>query len=136
MIHRSSSWGAAVATLVLLPAMTACSSGQSGDGPVAPPHDVEIVFDARQQGPNAFSPTNAVVSLASQNTVTWYNADFAGYGGQAGTAHHLISDDGTTFDSGVIAPNGVFQATIAAPGTYAYHCEFHSGMTGTVTVNP
>jgi plastocyanin len=22
------------------------------------------------------------------------------------------------------------------PGTYTYHCSFHGGMTGTVTVNP
>jgi plastocyanin len=136
MVHRSLSWRATVATLFLVPVMTACSGSPNGSDAGVPPHDVEIVFDAPQQGPNAFSPPDAVISLASQNTVTWYNADLSLYGGAAGTTHHLKSDDGTTFDSGLLAPNGVFQATIAVPGTYAYHCEIHPGMTGSVTVNP
>jgi plastocyanin len=97
---------------------------------------VEIVRDAPLLGPNAFSPPTAVISLSSQSMVTWYNADFSTYGGALGTTHHLKSDDGTTFDSGLLAPNGTFHATFTAPGTYPYHCEIHTGMTGTVTVNP
>ena len=136
MVNPSVCYRAAVTLLILLPALGSCSSSPSGGDVGVPPHDVEIVFDARQQGPNAFSPPDAVISLASQNSVTWYNADVSVYGGAAGTTHHLKSDDGITFDSGMLAPNGVFQATITAPGTYAYHCEIHPGMTGTVTVNP
>ena len=136
MVNRSFGIRAAIAGLVLVPAMSACSMNPIGNGGVVPPHDVEIVDNAVQLGPNAFSPPSAVVSLAAQNKVTWYNADFSLYGGPGGTSHHLISDDGTTFDSDVLAPNGVFQATFTAPGTYAYHCEFHPEMTGTVTVNP
>ena len=136
MVNRSSSYRAAVALSALLPALASCSGSPSGNDVTAPPHDVEIVFNARQQGQNAFSPPNAVISLASQNKVTWYNADFSIYSGGAATTHHLKSDDGTTFDSGTLAPNGLFEATITAPGTYAYHCEIHPGMTGTVTVNP
>ena len=136
MVNRSFGLRAAFAALVLVPALTACSGNPSGNDVGAPPHDVDIVLDARQLGPNAFSPPNAVISLASQNKVTWYNADFSTYGGASGTTHHLKSDDGTTFDSDLIAPNGVFGATFAAPGTYTYHCEIHSGMTRTVTVNP
>jgi plastocyanin len=134
MVDRGSRWSAAVALLVLLTAMASCSGSTLGEG--EGPHDVEILPDAGALGPNAFSPPSAVISLASQNMVTWYNADFAGYGGPLGTAHHLKSDDGTTFDSGTLAPNGTFHATFSAPGTYAYHCEFHPEMTGTVTVNP
>jgi plastocyanin len=134
MVHRSSSWLPAGAILVLLTAMASCSGTTLGEG--EGPHDVEILPNAGGLGPNAFSPPGAVISLASQNAVTWYNADFAGYGGPLGTAHHLKSDDGTTFDSGTLAPYGTFQATFTAPGTYTYHCEFHPEMTGTITVNP
>ena len=135
MVHRSSRWQTAGAVLVLLAAMASCSGTTLGDGG-GPPHDVEIVPNAGGLGPNAFSPPGAVISLASQGVVTWYNADFSTYGGPLGTSHHLKSDDGTTFDSGTLAPYGTFQATFTAPGSYAYHCEFHPEMTGTVTVNP
>lgn len=136
MLHRLFRSCAVAGFLVLLTAAWSCSSDPTGNEVGPPPHDVDIVLDARNQGPNAFSPTNEVISLGSQSTVTWYNADFLGYGGSSGTAHHLKSDDGTTFDTGVIAPGGVFQVTFSTPGTHTYHCEIHSGMTGTVTVNP
>ncbi len=136
MVNRSPRWPATLSLLVLLPASWSCSSNPVGDDGGPPAHDVDIVQGAGQAGPNAFSPPSAVISLASQNTVTWYNADFTGYGGASGTTHHLKSDDGTTFDSAVIQPDGLYQATFNAPGTHTYHCEIHSGMTGTVTVNP
>ena len=140
MIHRFAMRRAALVALVLVPALWSCSGGSSNDVPsvfVPPLHDVEIVQDAENAGPNAFSPSDIVLSLASGDTVTWFNADLSGsYGGGPGTNHHLTSDDGTTFDSGIISPLGVFQATFSAPGTYAYRCEIHSSMRGTVTVNP
>jgi plastocyanin len=136
MVKRSPRWLAPFSLMVLLSAGWSCSSNPIGDDGGPPAHDVDIVQDAAQAGPNAFSPSNPVFSLASQNTVTWYNADFSGYGGLFGTAHHLKSDDGTSFDSGVIQAGGVFQATFSAPGIHPYHCEIHSGMTGTVTVDP
>lgn len=101
------------------------------------PHEVEIVQDAENAGANAFSPPDVILSLGSGDTITWFNADLSGsYGGGPGTTHHLTSDDGTTFDSGIIPPLGLFQATFSAPGTYNYRCEIHSSMRGTVTVNP
>src|SRR5262245_31812980 len=104
MVHRSSSWQTAGAVLLLL-SLTSCGgSGLGNDGGV-PAHDIEILPDARDLGPNAFTPPDADISLASQTEVTWYNADFSGYGGLLGTVHHLKSDDGTTFDSGMLAPN-------------------------------
>ena len=37
-------------------------------------------------------------------------------------------------DSPTLAQNGVFAHTFASAGTYNYHCKFHGGMNGTVTV--
>jgi plastocyanin len=120
----------------MLPVLGGCSTSPVGSDAVPPAHDVEILQGAPQLGPNAFSPTDEVISLASRDSVTWYNGDLGFYGGGAGFVHHLVSDDGVTFDSNAISPNGVYRATFTAPGTYTYHCEIHPGMTGTVTVNP
>jgi plastocyanin len=126
--------------LALLPVLSCGGSG--GDGVVEdgllpggdpPPHDVTIVVNAEDAGPNAFSPSSIVISLASQDTVTWYNADI-GYG--SGEEHRLESNDGDTFRSGDLEAGETFRATFTAPGVYAYHCEKHPGMTGTITVEP
>jgi plastocyanin len=129
-----------VVAAILFPVLSSCHNDSSSDplqigGP--PPHDVDIVKDAPSAGANAFSPASAVISLASKNTIIWFNADITGsYGGGSGTTHHLKSDDGTTFDTGTMPPEGVYQATFSAPGIYTYHCEIHPSMTGTITVNP
>lgn len=121
--------------ILLLPALASCISSPAGSDPVPPAHDVQIRQGAPELGPNAFSPNDKVVSLSSQNTVTWYNGDLGVYGGGVGTDHRLAADDGS-FDSDNLAPNGSYSVTFTTPGTYTYHCMYHEGMTGTITVNP
>src|ERR1700675_2466475 len=62
-------------SLILLPGFASCISSPVGSDPSAPAHDVEIRQGAPDLGPNAFSPNDKVISLGSQNTLTWYNAD-------------------------------------------------------------
>ncbi len=59
--------------------------------------------------------------------VTWVNRDSVG---------HTVTSDSLAFNSGAIAPKGVFTFTFTTPGTYSYHCSFHAWMTGTITVVP
>ena len=47
--------------------------------------------------------------------------------------HTFTADDGS-FDSGTIQPGDSFQITLDAAGTFAYHCNFHGSMTGSITV--
>ncbi|HZA10217.1 cupredoxin domain-containing protein [Mycobacterium sp.] len=49
--------------------------------------------------------------------------------------HTVTSDDNTAFDVR-ISGGGGFQTLIAptAPGTYPFHCKYHSNMHGTLTV--
>lgn len=122
-------------TIVLLPALASCIESPVATGPSAPTHDIEILQGAPDLGSNAFSPNDKVISLATQNTVTWYNADLGFYGGGAGTDHRLEADNGS-FDSDNIAPNGAYTRTFTTPGTYTYHCKYHEDMTGTITVTP
>jgi plastocyanin len=127
-----------------LAGLAAACSGSPGtgdsdnDGPPANT-DIEIARNAASLGSNAFTPANLSISLAAQTTVMWWNGDFVqsgGYGGPSGVTHRLASDDGLTFLSNHVPPDGVFVATLSAPGTYAYHCALHPAMTGTITVTP
>lgn len=68
MLNRSSGWCAAFALVIVLAISWSCSGSSNGDDAAPPPHDVSIVLDARDAGPNAFSPPNEVISLGAQNT--------------------------------------------------------------------
>ena len=72
----------------------------------------------------AFNPPNA--TLAPGTTVTWVNDDQA--------PHTTTANDGA-FDSGTLQPGQSYSFTFDKPGTYAYHCNIHPYMTGTITVS-
>lgn len=71
-----------------------------------------------------FSPKSATITHGQ--SVCWENV--------ATFTHTVTSDDGTSFNTSVPAGNR-FIYTFATPGTFTYHCNIHSGMTGTITVN-
>lgn len=73
----------------------------------------------------AFSP--ASITVKKGTTVTWTNND--------SVAHTVTENDGQNGpSSGNMDPGKSFVFTFDNPGTYKYHCAYHSGMTGTVTV--
>ena len=80
------------------------------------PDTVEIYDFAFPSG-----PTEAEVGTE----VTWTNAD--------PTEHTVTALEGS-FDSGPIAPNGRFRVTFDQVGTFAYRCEIHPTMEGSVRV--
>jgi plastocyanin len=72
----------------------------------------------------AFSPSTVTVSVG--DTVTWTNND---------GATHTATADGGQFDTGNISGGGGSDSvTFNSAGTFAYHCQIHSAMTGTVVV--
>jgi plastocyanin len=71
----------------------------------------------------SFVPQTVTVTVGS--IVTWTNRD---------TVSHTVSSNSFVFDSGTLAPKASFTFTFLAPGTYKYHCNFHSFMTGTIVV--
>lgn len=73
---------------------------------------------------NSFSPNPAVV--AAGQTVAWRNAD---------SVVHTATADNGSFNTGNIGPgatSGVI--TMAAAGSFSYHCAIHPSMVGTLSV--
>ena len=70
-----------------------------------------------------FSNPNLQVSAGTQ--VTWVNDD---------NMNHTVTADNNSFDSGIIQPGGTFTHTFTITGSYNYHCQLHTGMTGKVIV--
>jgi plastocyanin len=65
------------------------------------------------------------ITVPVGTTVTVRNDDSA--------PHTFTADDGS-FDSGSIDGGGTFEFTFTEAGTFAFHCNIHPSMTGTITV--
>lgn len=74
----------------------------------------------------------ATLTVTAGTIVTWTNKDNVG---------HTVTSDSGLFDSGAISSpglyssGGTFSYTFSTPGTYPYHCTYHSIMTAKVIVN-
>jgi plastocyanin len=85
---------------------------------VAATHQVQIAD-------SAFGTATLTVRVG--DTVTWNNAD--------DRPHTVTSQDGA-FDSGNLDEGASFSFTFSEAGTYAYLCEYHPDMRGTIIVEP
>ena len=92
------------------------STGGSGDAAPAPGDNTITIADF------AFS---GVTEVPVGTTVVVRNDD--------GVSHTWTAEDGT-FDSGSIGSGDTFEFTFTEPGEFAYFCNFHPSMTGTITV--
>ncbi len=97
--------------------------GDEDDVPVAlgqvPAGSIEIrIVD---DDANGFSPGNLTVDTGQ--SVTFVNAD---------DDPHTATGSG--FDTGIIQPGGVATVVLEQPGTFAYACQIHPVMTGSIAV--
>jgi plastocyanin len=65
------------------------------------------------------------LTIEAGQTVTWTNRGFT---------PHTVTAVGGEFDSGRLNVGESFKVTFSTPGTFAYKCEIHPSMRGTVTV--
>lgn len=72
---------------------------------------------------STFTPRSVTISVGT--TIVWTNNDVL--------AHTVTSNSGA-FKSGTMSPNESFSFTFQSAGNYAYTCEIHPAMTGTVIV--
>jgi plastocyanin len=74
---------------------------------------------------SGFSYSPRTVTVTVGDSVTWTNSD--------AQAHTATADDGS-FDTGSIGNGASGSITFSTAGRFAYHCEFHADMAGTVIV--
>ncbi len=84
-----------------------------------PPDTVHV--DLRQ-----FAVKRPSLQVTQGTTVVWHNRD--------PLVHTVVTDVSGGFSSGTIAPGKSWAHTFTAAGKYAYHCEPHPFMKGTVVV--
>jgi plastocyanin len=127
---------------ILVSIVAGCSSNTTGttaNNPPPPPPltgDIQIVPGASTKGASAFSPDAQTVAVGT--AVRWINGDITGNDYMTGTAttHHIVSNDGTSFDTGLLTGNAASASVTLAAGNYPYHCSIHPTMVGTVHVGP
>ena len=99
--------------------LTGCGGDDGGGGADAAPVTGVTQVTAKD---NRFTP--AAIQVPAGTTVTWAFRD--------GFVPHDVVADG--FNSGKPRRKGTFAHTFDRPGTYAYRCSVHDGMTGRVVV--
>lgn len=94
--------------------------GGMGGSPVA------VTIHDGSFGPTSFTPNPAPVAVGQ--TVTWTNS---------GPSPHTVTSDAASdpYDSGTLTAGQSFSHTFNSTGTFAYHCNIHPSMTGTVIVS-
>lgn len=90
--------------------------------PVPPPMSASVRAVNGASG-FAFSPSS--ITIGRGGRVAFSNSS---------SAPHTFTADRGVFDSGVVNPGGGFSFTFQSAGTYAYHCNIHSYMHGTIIV--
>lgn len=70
----------------------------------------------------------ATTTVKVGTTIVWKNKD--------AMAHTVTSDNGTTFSSGNLAAGADYSFKASSAGSFPYHCNYHSGMKGTIVVTP
>ena len=134
---------ALLVALAAVPALAACGSdddspataagggtlkyqGQAKDkaedkGAVIAPAAADITVDMKD---SQFAP--AAITAKVGQKITWTNSD--------PIAHTATATENAKFDSGTIDGGGTFEYVTKKAGTISYVCDFHPGMTGTITV--
>ncbi|NVO19931.1 MAG: cupredoxin domain-containing protein [Bacteroidetes bacterium] len=109
----------AASALILLFSVISASSGCKKSSDSVPGPGLNEVWIENFQ----FNPS--VVNTTVNSTVQWINKD---------NSAHTATSDSAVFASPTLNAGTTFSYTFTKPGTYKYHCSFHSTMTGTVIV--
>ena len=99
--------------------MNACSKSDTNGSGMMTPAAQNVSIQS-----TGFQPATVTVVLGTK--ILWTNMDVAD--------HTVTSDDGTSFNSGTISPNGTYTFTTVALGSYTYHCSLHPALVGTLQV--
>jgi len=81
---------------------------------------------------NRFEPSTTSINVGTSVTWTWDACSDDGYGGTTCVDHSVTFDTGGP--SSQTQSRGSFSRQFGTAGTFAYHCNVHSSMTGQIIV--
>jgi plastocyanin len=124
--------------ILILAALSFAACGSNDSGSTTTTEEAETTAPAEvETAPSGEAPRSAkveivdfaygpeTVTVAAGGKVTWRNED---------SADHTVTLDDGSFESGDIAEGKLKSESFKSPGSFAYHCEIHPEMTGTVEV--
>lgn len=121
----------AVVAAAALIAVSGCGAGGQG-APSTPPSAASS--NAPPPGTSE-SPTITIKDFGYQGPVSVSPGAKIAVKNQDVQAHTVTSDDGKAFDAAVDGGGGTAEFTApTTPGSYPYHCAYHSNMHGTLVV--
>lgn len=118
--------GAAVPTITpgaIATASSSSTSASSGPGQTVTGQTAATIV--KEQDSLSYNPTS--VTIQAGQVLEWDNS--------GAIAHNVTFDDYPTITSDTMNGGGKYQVKFTQPGTYKFHCTFHPGMNGQVTVS-
>jgi plastocyanin len=115
-----------VPALAIVVLVSACGSSSNNDSTptTQPSKPASSASDAVAIKNFAFNPATLTVKPGAKVTVT--NND---------SVTHTFTANGGAFDTGDLDPGASKTITLGKAGTYAYHCQIHTFMKGTIVVS-
>jgi plastocyanin len=107
--------------------------GPSEDGTSAPATDAPATDAPATDAPAAGGAEIVISGFAFSEDITVPVGTTVIVRNDDGAGHTFTADDGA-FDTGVIDGGGTAEVTLTEAGTFAFHCELHPSMSGTITV--
>ncbi len=123
MRHASMLFGLLLAAACGGGSDTKTTTPTSPTTPTTPATPAAVVTSSVSMKSRAFSPPN--IQVAPSAVVTWTNDD---------NFNHNVTFSGAVGNIGDFSTGAKTLTMPAAPGTYAYTCTLHGGMSGTVVV--
>jgi plastocyanin len=133
----------ALLALAAVPALAACGSDDNGGSATSAGGGMvkyQTKTDSKASKPVAVVPAAADIKVNMNQSqfapaaitakvgqkIVWTNSD--------PIAHTVTATENAKFDSGTLEAGANFSYVTKKAGTISYVCEFHPGMTGTITV--
>lgn len=118
--------GAKIPVITAAPtsAPSAAPSGAQASGPGQQVQGQTAAVKVQETDQLKFNPTSETVKVGQ--VVEWDNG--------SSVAHNVTFDSYPGITSDTMNSGDTYQVKFTQPGTYQYHCTFHPGMDGTITV--
>jgi plastocyanin len=81
------------------------------------------------------NPDQNTVGRYDPSTITVTKGQTVEWDWVANDAQHSVTEDNSTFDSGLCSAGAKFFVTFNTAGDFKYHCTIHAGMTADVKVS-